>query len=124
MRLTLGVVRDVIGASNLPDGLKLELKGWNFALLNRYQRKYFLSENKAYRLTIDMMLEFFRLHPLHNRFLNASKDTLSTIIELKYPIDKDEGADSISKHLPFRVAKNSKFVSGFERINNFFNPNN
>jgi hypothetical protein len=81
-------------------------------LLNRYQRSYFLSGDKEYRITVDDRLHSFRLRPRRNTFLNKSMDDRRVIVELKYDLSSSDGADNVSRELPFRVTRWSKYVSG------------
>ena len=87
-------------------------------LINRYQRKYFLSLDQKFRLTIDDHLEYFPVSSPEQLSSGGLKDSLSMIMELKYsPIYQLESAD-ITQEFPFRVIKNSKYVRGVQIIYN------
>jgi len=85
-------------------------------LINRYQRKYFLSFDQKFRLTLDDRLEYFPISSFEQLYSGGIKDSLSMIMELKYsPIYQFESAN-ISQEFPFRVVKNSKYVRGIQTI--------
>ena len=87
-------------------------------LINRYQRKYFLSLDQKFRLTIDDHLEYFPVSSPEQLSSGGLKDSLNKIMELKYsPIYQLESAN-ITQEFPFRVIKNSKYVRGVQIIYN------
>ena len=87
-------------------------------LINRYQRKYFLSLDQKFRLTIDDHLEYFPVSSPEQLSSGGLKDSLNKIMELKYsPIYQLESAN-ITQEFPFRVIKNSKYVRGIQIIYN------
>lgn len=106
----------VLKQSDLPDSLKLELVSLEFALLNRYWRKYFQSIDGRYRITLDTKLECYYMHGHSNTFLNKSIDLKDPVIELKYAPKEDDGVDQICQYFPFRMTKSSKYVSGIEGL--------
>jgi hypothetical protein len=97
---------------------KLDLQFLIPTLLNRYERTYYLSSDKKYRLTLDNKMEFYSINPIRD-FFKIFSDEEKTVIELKYKQQYAEGVASITKHFPFRVTKNSKYVIGVERIKNW-----
>ena len=87
-------------------------------LINRYQRKYFLSIDQKFRLTLDDRLEYFPISSPELLSSRGLKDSLSMILELKYaPLYQLESAN-ITQEFPFRVIKNSKYVRGVQIIYN------
>ena len=77
---------------------------------NSYKRKYFLSSNHLFRITIDSNQSFFRVN---NNFLcNRVDNNQNIILELKYDYNSERKVDEISKFFPFRLSKNSKYVEG------------
>ena len=87
-------------------------------LINRYQRKYFLSLDQKFRLTIDDHLEYFPVSSPEQLSSGGLKDSLNMIMELKYsPIYQLESAN-LTQEFPFRVIKNSKYVRGVQIIYN------
>ena len=100
------------------DLYKLDLQFLIPTLLNRYERTYYLSFDKKYRLTLDNKMEFYSINPIRDYFKIFS-DEEKTVVELKYDQQYADGAGGITKHFPFRVTKNSKYVIGVERIRNW-----
>ncbi len=88
------------------------------SILNRYKRKYFMSYDGKYRITIDTEQEFFKIKKDKNNFLESYQDDESVIVELKYNIDDNEECKYITSLFPFRLTKNSKYVNGLEKILN------
>ena len=87
-------------------------------LINRYQRKYFLSFDQKFRVTLDHQLEYFPVSSPEQLSTKGLKDSLSMIMELKYaPIYQLESAN-ITQEFPFRVIKNSKYVRGVQILYN------
>ena len=87
-------------------------------LINRYQRKYFLSLDQKFRLTIDDHLEYFPVSSPEQLSSIGLKDSLSMIMELKYPPIYQLESANITQEFPFRVIKNSKYVRGVQIIYN------
>ena len=92
------------------------------SVINRYQRKYFLSFDQKFRVTLDHHLEYFPVSSLEQLSFRGLKDSLSMIMELKYsPIYQLESTN-ITQEFPFRVIKNSKYVRGVQILYNFRTP--
>lgn len=108
--------QNIFNDSDVPDIVREYLKSLKFALLNRYQRKYFQSVNRKFRITIDFDLEFYRIDPAANCFAEKCIDRTHTILELKYSDKDDEEARFITNLFPVRMTKSSKYVSGIERL--------
>ena len=87
-----------------------DLSCFNPTLLNYYSRKYYLSYDKLFRVTIDFD-QVFSL-PNGKIFRSKIKDYNSLILELKYNEKYDDIAQEISSILPFRLSKSSKYVRG------------
>ena len=100
--------------SNLDVGRKALMLSLKPTVINRYQRKYFLSFDKKFRITLDDQLEYFPLSSDKHLSSRGLKDSLSMIMELKYsPTDQLE-SNKITQEFPFRVIKNSKYVRGIQ----------
>ena len=88
------------------------------SLINRYQRKYFLSFDQKFRVTLDNHLKYYPVSSPEQLSSCGLKDSLSMIMELKYsPIYQLE-SNNITQEFPFRVIKNSKYVRGIQIIYN------
>lgn len=109
-------VEEIFDTPNIPPLLAQELKTLKPMLLNSYHRKYFLSADKKYRVTIDSQLRYYKILCRNNTFVHRNQIEKSTILELKYEADMDEGVDDITSILPFRVTKSSKYVEGIEML--------
>ena len=90
--------------------MSIDLSSFRPTLLNRYSRKYYLSQDKSFRITIDSNQIFSVLR--NNVFSNNLKDSHSVIVELKYDEVMDDLAREISTLFPFRLSKSSKYVRG------------
>lgn len=112
----VNTLRPVLAASDLPPAVRLELDEVEPALINRYHRKYFVSADGNYRITVDSGLEFYRVHRYENQFLSQSSLRDSTVLELKYAGDIADLDDRITNFFPFRVTRMSKYVSGLEGV--------
>ena len=88
------------------------------SLINRYHRKYFLSFDQKFRMTLDNHLKYYPVSSPEQLSSYGLKDSLSMIMELKYsPIYQLE-SNNIAQEFPFRVIKNSKYVRGIQIIYN------
>ena len=108
--------KEIFEESNLPGWLKETLKLTNPSLLNCYKRKYFLSCNKKYRATLDHDLVFFLIKDKNNFFGQKIKDIQNVILEIKYNGKEDKQISHITQSFPFRLTKNSKYVSGIDML--------
>jgi len=110
-------IHDTIKDSVIPDRMKLDLGCLEASLLNSYRRRYYLSADGRYRVTVDSDMEFRRIMPFENSFLERSVDYTSVILEAKYDEDSDGGAEKVTSYFPFRMTKSSKYIMGIERLN-------
>jgi hypothetical protein len=85
-------------------------------LINRYKRKYFLSFNKKFRVTIDNDLSFYSINKEYLSMIKKYHDGTSVILELKYLADQDDYAREVTNRFPFRITKSSKYVIGMDNI--------
>ncbi len=105
---------EIIKKSELPQNTAFFINNIKPSIINRYSRKYFNDFNKEYRITIDKNILYI---PTQNqiklgRFNYSDKKT--SVIELKYDKKLNHKANKISEKLPFRLTKNSKYVTGIE----------
>lgn len=104
--------------AGLPDEIREKLVGLQPVLLNRYLRSYYATLNKKFRITIDDQLEYFNMKPSWNHIQHSFKESNKVVVELKYDMENDINASDISNQFPFRLDKNSKFVSGMSHFRN------
>lgn len=91
--------------NKLPDSIKNKIKLLEPAIINSYIRKYYISQDKKYRITIDDNITYY--DPKTLKIIGKDKNT---IIELKYKPADDKNAKNIQ--LPYRLEKNSKYANG------------
>lgn len=113
---SLDTLRQVYQRSGLTSEIQEMLEGLSPALLNRYRRKYFLSADRKFRVTVDDGLSFVRISRYGNTFLQRVRNRGKIVVELKYDVAYDEAAGRISDYFPFRLAKNSKYVNGLDNL--------
>jgi SPX domain protein involved in polyphosphate accumulation len=89
-------------------------------LINRYCRKYFLSADGNFRITLDSNINFFPVRPFLPVFFANDSFEPYCVLELKYGHAKDDKASEITKHFPFRLTKSSKYVSGILKLYSSF----
>lgn len=106
--------------ADLPEEVVAELKELQPALMNRYKRKYFLSSNKSFRITLDTDMQFFALKNFSNQITKKVENEDYNVIELKYTYENEKEADRVSSVFPFRVTKSSKYVDGMDRLKEVF----
>ena len=112
--ITLQDIHKAITDADMPEERKQQMLMLRPVLLNCYTRKYFISADRQYRLTLDYDLSYYRIQEMNNSFIHRNINRRSTIIELKYPLRLDECAHKISREFPFRMTKNSKYVTGVQ----------
>jgi hypothetical protein len=102
----------VIGSAELPPALRQDLQTLRPALVNRYHRKYLLSWDRLFRVTLDDQLAYFGINNLASRFSFPKRNDEEVILELKYQEAHDDAARQITNAFHWRLGKNSKYVSG------------
>lgn len=117
-RITEHEIQDVFKGSDLPEWVLDEVLYLTPTLLNTYHRRYFVSFNKRYRFTIDFHMKFFNFKSFNTGFSQKSDQDGTIVLELKYDMEHDGRVGYITKDLPFRLNKFSKYVSGIEAFNN------
>ncbi|HEX8514889.1 MAG TPA: VTC domain-containing protein [Bacteroidia bacterium] len=101
---------------SIPDHIRKDILTLRPALLNSYSRRYFLSADGLFRMTIDWGLTYYRINYSGNTFLNRSKDHNTTVVELKYSSALENKAKEIGSSFPFVLTKSSKYLQGIERV--------
>jgi hypothetical protein len=85
-------------------------------LVNRYERRYFLSGDGRFRLTVDNRQRFCRPEATGESSAFGPPPGFEIVIELKFAPEHAAGAEGITNAFPFRVARCSKYVLGIERL--------
>lgn len=113
---SLDLLQKIFLKSNLPQRLIEELKLLHPTLINSYKRKYFISADKKYRITLDKEQIFFRIKNRQNLFNEKITNKETCIIELKYLLKDYENAKNITEYFPFRLIANSKYIRGVDLL--------
>lgn len=112
-------IQKVFKDAQLPKAILESTKQLTPTLLNSYSRKYFLSADGNFRITIDFNLKYHRIDNRFNNFSFVPKYDENIIVELKYDLNRDNEANSITTQFPFRLNKNSKYVNGVNSFKHF-----
>lgn len=111
-------ILELAAETGVPELLVEQIHFLSPVLLNTYERRYYLSVDKKFRLTWDQGMTFFRYVPLQGRFLGTKDERTDYVIELKYKPEHDAEASRIATQFPFRVDKFSKYVTGCDLFYN------
>jgi len=114
--ICIAYIRSILNQSGLPDEILIRMNILNPVLLNRYSRKYFISSDGLYRVTLDNGLEYYQLKNNNNSFANFVKEPEYSILEIKYDNQNEASANYIVTKFPFRLTKNSKYVNGVNHV--------
>ncbi|MGD2087763.1 MAG: VTC domain-containing protein [Candidatus Aminicenantes bacterium] len=107
---------EVFEKTDLPRDLKNHLCSMIPVLMNRYKRRYYLSADGGYRITLDSNLSYYRLNPYLNFYLYKLTDKHNVILELKYQYDRDDFADQVTNCFPFLLTRSSKYITGIDYL--------
>ena len=92
---------------------QIEFSNYNLPfILNRYKRKYFSSDDKKIRVTLDTSVKAFDQR--WSNFLSRKNEIVLpnvNIIEFKFNKKFKEEAIELIKKLPLRITKHSKYTS-------------
>lgn len=100
-------------AAQLPPLHAFALRARRPSLYVAYERRYWLSQDGTYRLTLDWDMCYAQPR---SPLAFVSKDKKSLILELKYEEADDRRAERISSWFPFRVTKSSKYGMGIVSV--------
>lgn len=109
-------LKQLFKSSNLPKPIYEMVRDVNPTLINSYTRRYFISADQKFRITLDYDVFYRNIKIRMNNFSKIPQSDPFNVVELKYGLQDDALANSISKQFPFRLSKNSKYVNG---VNNF-----
>jgi hypothetical protein len=105
-----------LAAADMPDGMRLEASCRGPVLLNRYERRYLVSADRRFRITIDSHLRFARPRPVDLARLKRAPALPGVIVELKFAPEDAPDGEAVGHALPFRLGQYSKYVTGVERL--------
>lgn len=86
------------------------------AVLTRYHRRYYLTANECFRMTVDTQISYHAVGDRLHSYLRQHSEHRLTVIELKYDVSDDSEIQALTNCLPFRLGKYSKYVAGIERL--------
>ncbi len=109
-------IHELLRAADLPESVRGELLKLRPVLANRYSRTYYLTADRRFRATIDSDMTYFDASDECRRLRFDWHDPASVIVELKYAIAAAPLANHITQHFPFRMTRNSKYVTGVEQV--------
>jgi len=109
-------VEAALRKTEMPGALKINILSQKPLLLNRYNRKYFQSFDKVFRLTLDEEMKFYKILGRKSNLLFRRFDDISTVLELKYKPDDDDMARTITNAFPFRMTKSSKHLDEMVKL--------
>jgi len=115
----LDLLKKIISKSKLPIYIREFLEDLRPTLLNSYQRTYFQTIDKKYRLTLDSDLVYSNISMSQNAFHHQYLNPIQVILEIKYNLDEDENVNNITNWFHFRLDKNSKYAKGIDLIFNY-----
>lgn len=102
--------------ANLPGLTRSALRHLLPSLPNRYQRRYFLSADGHFRLTVDSELQFAAARPTSGAGVSFCSPVALIVIELKFGLVAADAAAGVTNALPFRLARCSKYVLGINHL--------
>lgn len=105
-------INRVIRNSTLPPKLAQTISSMKPILLNSYSRRYYISFDKRFRVTVDDSFSYRAIRSRNNSYLGIYPDPYAVVIELKYNLEAAADAEAISTSLNVRMTKNSKYVNG------------
>jgi hypothetical protein len=85
-------------------------------LINRYLRRYYVSRDGRFRVTVDEDLSFYPVKRFRNRFIAAHRDPGALVVELKYDTAHELQAHRVASWFPFRPTRSSKYAQGVDAL--------
>jgi hypothetical protein len=111
---TAAMVSELLARSSITEYSRLAAQQLAPSLFNRYHRRYFLSADGCYRLTIDSDLQFGP--PATRSALGQLPTFPALVLELKFSALHLDGASRVTNAFPFRLTRFSKYVLGIQRL--------
>lgn len=117
--LTENAVRNWLQRSDLTPATTVDICSMRPVLLNRYARRYWMSRDGRFRITLDWGVMFYRMSGPQYCYFQPRRDDGKLILELKYQREMDPDVATISRHFPCRLSKSSKYVTGVNLLYDF-----
>jgi len=83
-------------------------------IYNSYERRYFLSADEKFRITVDYNMRFY--NPNVDQYQLTEIKIEDIVLELKYNTKDDFEGRKLSQSLQQRLSKNSKYVRGVDML--------
>jgi len=83
---------------------------------NSYKRRYYETNDRRFRVTIDTDLTYWKSDALWCDGESVCRDGGRIVVELKFDAELRSEAGSLFNDFPLRVEKNSKYVRGVEQV--------
>ena len=112
--LDLDRVQEWFQQGGFPELVTTSLRNLRPTLLNCYRRSYYLSADTKVRLTLDELLEFYDVRVRGNSWTDHRGPSRYSVVELKFLQDYEKHASEIASAFPFRMTRNSKYVTGMD----------
>ena len=86
-------------------------------IVNQYEREYFISNNKKYRITIDKNMKIFNQRN-YNELNLKKKATIQNyfILEVKFERSYYNKIESLLHNIPIRASRNSKYINSMRAV--------
>ncbi|MBI5538324.1 MAG: polyphosphate polymerase domain-containing protein [Deltaproteobacteria bacterium] len=107
-------IRTALNDLALSDRLRAELRLVQPAVVTRYFRYYFATAGGRIRVTVDTHLQVAAIRGRTHPALVQVPPGHAVVVELKYDPAWSEQAAAVADHLPFRLARCSKYLLGVE----------
>ncbi|NOR45883.1 MAG: VTC domain-containing protein [Candidatus Delongbacteria bacterium] len=107
-------IKSYILNSDIPKDVLEGIINSHPVLFNSYLRKYFLSFDNKFRITLDKNIEYAKIEKGLSFRNNFGEDLL--VVEIKYDSEDEQKASNVINQFPFRIDKNSKFVNGVMQV--------
>lgn len=117
--ITTKGLQSLFADSKLPRPIFEMVRALNPTLVNSYTRRYFVSADQRFRITLDYEVYYRNIRSRMNNFSKMPQADPFNVVELKYNLENDRIANSISNQFPFRLSKNSKYVNGVNQFQAF-----
>jgi SPX domain protein involved in polyphosphate accumulation len=105
-------------SKNLPLNTRIFFENNNIPqIVNQYEREYFVSSDKKYRITIDQNIKIFNQRNTNE--LNLKKKTKiqnHLILEVKFERSNYRHIKNLLHNIPIRASRNSKYINSIRAV--------
>lgn len=109
-------LRACFSESELPESIRSYLLFVEPVLINRYYRKYYLSFNRKFRLTLDRNIGFASMIVKADNKSAAMQRSDEIVVELKYDNAAAMDVLPVFEGLASRLSRNSKYVNSLSAL--------